>query len=943
MKLAMQLLALLLLVAASQPAMADDAVVPARSNRIAVMRGYHGYNAPILLEMLQPRGVVIDKVSGWLPLADYDNYGVVILDGWLGRANIDPPTFSEENLSRLRAFIDGGGTFIFIRFGTRAFDTEHGKAFLADLMGTAKKSKGEVRIAFDHPWLRHLNEGDKPAWARSGGGDALYYSKGISAIDMGPNRTSLYHVRSGKGQMIFVGWDIFRFRPPGRNKTTPQQEKVFNDQVRILTHIAEDLYPKMPEPMPARVFFNKPYVMPSDAVRELPPTPDVATFRSYPPTRPLPVAPDRPAAKGPVVYVDGQRGNDNADGSRDKPWKTIQHAVDQLKPGQTLYLREGTYYENVMMTHGGESGNPITIRSHPGELVTIDGGLREFFKNPASAWEPLTDGAPGEYQSTSKYPGLGSRADAVNLLARFGDSLIPMQGYRFLGDMRSDNPYFNLKKNSTDESTMYCGPGVWYNVETQRIHCRLAHTKLPGLGDDNYRGETDPRRVPIIIGHGKSALTILNARHVRVQDLVLRGSRTATLSLSVTGDVVLDGLTVYGGSTCVRVAHTTSLRVIHSAFRGVGAPWTFRSSLKYRSIEADIFSASGWQPAQNRDLELAYCEFTDSVDGVWLGNATNVRFHHNVLDNVTDDGIFLTTTADRLGNMPGGNTLIYQNRLSRSLTMFAFGVGHGRQTRTDSGVMTGKGVWIFRNVLDFRRPVYYFQPRGPNEPQELTSFGRSQGDHGGPIWEPMFIYHNTIVARQPAFRSYYGHGWGGHMRTTVRAVLNNIVVQVEKPVGTAISPSDYALMLDGNLHWSMTDGGDVTQVQYMINRIFKDQPQDIAGFPRALVYPDDAEGSGPNPLRELLDSATASDGVPFRGQHDQCADPTFVRIDADWNKANDYRLNSDSPAKGAAVAIPSAWPDPLRQTGGGDVGAIPVGHDGWRVGVRGRYHVAVHP
>ena len=43
------------------------------------------------------------------------------------------------------------------------------------------------------------------------------------------------------------------------------------------------------------------------------------------------------------------------------------------------------------------------------------------------------------------------------------------------------------------DAHVYCGPGLWFNPETSRIHCRLAHTKLPGLGENNYTGETDPR------------------------------------------------------------------------------------------------------------------------------------------------------------------------------------------------------------------------------------------------------------------------------------------------------------------------------------------------------------------------------------------------------------------------------------------------------------------
>lgn len=119
------------------------------------------------------------------------------------------------------------------------------------------------------------------------------------------------------------------------------------------------------------------------------------------------------------------------------------------------------------------------------------------------------------------------------MLGNFADSLTPLHGYWNRGDLQSDNPYFNLN-DSEAESTkvgvakhVYCGPGVWYDAETGRsIDCRLC-TKLPGLKDDNYRGETDPRKTPLgpAPWASGSVLALSDSRFVRLQDLVLRGAR----------------------------------------------------------------------------------------------------------------------------------------------------------------------------------------------------------------------------------------------------------------------------------------------------------------------------------------------------------------------------------------------------------------------------------
>src|SRR5262249_58448193 len=131
----------------------------------------------------------------------------------------------------------------------------------------------------------------------------------------------------------------------------------------------------------------------------------------------------------------------------------------QLGPGQTLCLRGGTYYERVKVTAAGTAERPVILRSHPGELAVIDAGLREFFEDPASAWEPVEKGAPGEYRSAKAYPGrAGKKARrAVAVLGNFGDSMVPLHGYRFAADFRTDNELWNLGKNDATDAGLYLG------------------------------------------------------------------------------------------------------------------------------------------------------------------------------------------------------------------------------------------------------------------------------------------------------------------------------------------------------------------------------------------------------------------------------------------------------------------------------------------------------
>lgn len=64
-----------------------------------------------------------------------------------------------------------------------------------------------------------------------------------------------------------------------------------------------------------------------------------------------------------VDYYVATNGNDvSNDGlSTNQPFRTIQVATSHVQPGDTIYVREGTYRETVTMTNYGTPSNLITI------------------------------------------------------------------------------------------------------------------------------------------------------------------------------------------------------------------------------------------------------------------------------------------------------------------------------------------------------------------------------------------------------------------------------------------------------------------------------------------------------------------------------------------------------------------------------------------------------
>lgn len=66
-------------------------------------------------------------------------------------------------------------------------------------------------------------------------------------------------------------------------------------------------------------------------------------------------------------------GDDRANGNAGSPWKTLNHAVQQLKPGDTLFVADGVYREAVALKRGGSAEKPVIISAETGARPVISG------------------------------------------------------------------------------------------------------------------------------------------------------------------------------------------------------------------------------------------------------------------------------------------------------------------------------------------------------------------------------------------------------------------------------------------------------------------------------------------------------------------------------------------------------------------------------------------
>jgi hypothetical protein len=77
---------------------------------------------------------------------------------------------------------------------------------------------------------------------------------------------------------------------------------------------------------------------------------------------------------GKFLYVDGANGNDNNNGKAiSTAWKTIQKSFNSATAGSTVFIKGGTYHEQLTANVNGTVAAPITFRNYNNTAVYIDG------------------------------------------------------------------------------------------------------------------------------------------------------------------------------------------------------------------------------------------------------------------------------------------------------------------------------------------------------------------------------------------------------------------------------------------------------------------------------------------------------------------------------------------------------------------------------------------
>ena len=256
-----------------------------------------------------------------------------------------------------------------------------------------------------------------------------------------------------------------------------------------------------------------------------------------------PALPDYEADAAPPAraYYASTRGNDRDAGSIARPWRTLQFALDRLGPGDTLFVRGGTYFERLTASVHGTPGAPIVVRSYPGERAVLDSGTPEFRAAGNRDWE-LTDPALGEYRSARAFSH-GNIYAYVSGVRGYENERVVLVPYTSAAAFRAATDQY------VDASTpFYVGPGTLWDPRDRRIHIRLAKTRDLRFAESRYgtvfaADRPDPRQFAIILSQADATLTVTGA-HLIFKDLTVDQALKSILLTSRAHHIVFDGVTV---------------------------------------------------------------------------------------------------------------------------------------------------------------------------------------------------------------------------------------------------------------------------------------------------------------------------------------------------------------------------------------------------------------
>jgi hypothetical protein len=238
---------------------------------------------------------------------------------------------------------------------------------------------------------------------------------------------------------------------------------------------------------------------------------------------PAAVYPRMPLSTGKAFFVSATTGNDVNPGTFTAPWKTIQRAFNALQPGQTAYLRGGTYgafCTTSTFSHAGTLAAPITVSGYPYERAVIHGQIRldgSYFRLAHIVAEGPTCGTWGA--TTQQGDNMILMTPGLTHHIEVSSSEVYHDGWHAGVSAGGDdiwilNNYIHDNGGFNDTSQLNLSHGIYYHDGSRGVIANniLEHNRAKGLSA-RYTANHILVINNTVVGNGRSGLDITDSTH----------------------------------------------------------------------------------------------------------------------------------------------------------------------------------------------------------------------------------------------------------------------------------------------------------------------------------------------------------------------------------------------------------------------------------------------